>query len=390
MINQLRNTDYKFIAMTTVTGLLIGAILGFTILLKYKSVALVRLNIGASDVKTFIEMTKNPEVLEKFMQDQNLGDTQHDMYKILLNTVAGSANSKWIEPILKIGRQEAKDLGVDLSKVTSASEIAGLQITAIHRDPAVALSLAKLQTSYALQVQIKDSLEKWVLDNEKTALGRLERYESNKLKTSYEIAEIQTRLKEFKRVMQEYPETSRIDAKPFLSLEKGSERYLPIPNQMSVLELRLVDIKEQIARDEREKKRDEVILALTKQIGSSKLRETRIVGWLDDAIQITKSKLVTLTDERERIAGIDALNSFYAMRLTYIDGVNYILPARIAERPEQPRPLTITFIFAILGCLLGSAWVLRRKIVQFFKSLGSEPLALTYSPDKLPVQSLNK
>jgi hypothetical protein len=388
VISNLRNAEYKIVAIATLIGLLIGVLLGSTLLLKYKSTALVRISLGAGEIKTFVEMTKNPEVLEKFMQDQNLGEEQNTLYKILLNTV--TTNVKWIEPILKIGKQEAKDLGVDLTKQNSIGEIAGLQITAVHRDPAVALSLAKLQTNYALQVQLKESLERWVFDNENTAIGRLERYESNKLKTTYEIAAIQTRLKEFRRVMQEYPETARIDAKPFLSLEKGSERYLPIPNQMSVLELQLVDIKEQIARNEREKKRDEVILNLAKQIGSSKLRETRIAGWLDDAIQITKSKLASSTDERERIAGIDALNSFYAMRLNYIDGVNYILPARLADRPEQPRPLMIAIIFALLGCLAGTAWVVRRNIIQFFQSLGQEPLALPYTPDKQPAYTLNK
>jgi hypothetical protein len=388
VISNLRNADYKIVAIATLVGLLIGVLLGSTLLLKYKSTALVRISLGASEIKTFVEITKNPEVLEKFMQDQNLGEEQNTMYKILLNTV--TSNVKWIEPILKIGKQEAKDLGVDMSKQPSTNEIVGLQITATHRDPAVALSLVKLQTNYALQAQLKDSLEKWVFENEKIVLGRLERYESNKLTTLYEIAAIQTRLKEFKRVMQEYPETSRIDAKPFLSLEKGSERYLPIPNQMSVLELRLVDIKEQIARDEREKKRDEVILNLAKQIGSSKLRETRIAGWLDDAIQITQSKLASFTDERERIAGIDALNSFYAMRLSYIDGVNYILPARIADRPEQPRPLIVAIIFALLGLLSSFAWVARHKIIRFFESLGQEPLALPYTPDKQTAYTINK
>ncbi len=388
MISYLRKAEYKFIAIATLIGLLIGLLLGSTLLLKYKSTALVRVSLGPSELKTFVEMTKNPEVLEKFMQDQNLGEEQNAMYKILLNTV--TTNPKWIEPILKIGKQEAKDLGVDLTKQPLTGEIAGLQITAAHRDPAIALSLAKLQTNYALQVQLKETLERWVFDNENSAIGRLERYESNKLKTTYEIAAIQTRLKEFRRVMQEYPETSRIDAKPFLSLEKGSERYLPIPNQMSVLELRLVDIKEQIARDEREKKRDEVILNLAKQIGSSKLRDTRIAGWLDDAIQITKSKLATFTDERERIAGIDALNSFYAMRLSYIDGVNYILPARLADRAEQPRPLMVAILFALLGFLLSCVWVLRLNIVRFFQSLGQEPLALPYAPDKQTAYTLNK
>lgn len=388
MISYLRKAEYKFIAIATLVGLLIGVLLGSTLLLKYKSTALVRVSLGPSELKTFVEMTKNPEVLEKFMQDQNLGEEQNGMYKILLNTV--TSNPKWIEPILKIGKQEAKDLGVDLTKQPLTGEIAGLQITAAHRDPATALSLAKLQTNYALQVQLKETLERWVFDNENSAIGRLERYESNKLKTTYEIAAIQTRLKEFRRVMQEYPETARVDAKPFLSLEKGSERYLPIPNQMSVLELRLVDIKEQIARDEREKKRDEVILNLAKQIGSSKLRETRIAGWLDDAIQITKSKLATFTDERERIAGIDALNSFYAMRLSYIDGVNYILPARLADRAEQPRPLVVAILFALLGFLLSCMWVLRLNIIRFFQSLGQEPLALPYAPDKQSAYTLNK
>ena len=159
---------------------------------------------------------------------------------------------------------------------------------------------------------------------------------------------------------------------------------------MSVLELRLVDIKEQIARDEREKKRDEVILNLAKQIGSSKLRDTRIAGWLDDAIKITQSKLATFTDERERIAGIDTLNSFYAMRLSYIDGVNYILPARLADRAEQPRPLMVAILFALLGFLLSCMWVLRLNIVRFFQSLGQEPLALPYAPDKQTAYTLNK
>jgi hypothetical protein len=361
----LTQKNYRLLGIAVACGLVLGALLGYTVLLKYKSTALLRFPMGGADYKPFVEMTKDPVVLNKFINDQNLKDDIERYTKMLKDTVRGTA--KWIEPILRISKQDAKELGVDAAKMPTTDEVIGLQITATHRDPAIALALVKLQTNYALQVQMKEGIESWVRGTELSALGRLERYEASKLKTAYEVGEIQTRLKEYKRVMQQYPETSRLDSKPFISLEKGSERYLPIPNQLSVMELRLVDIKEQVVREEREKKKDEVALNLVKQIGESKLRATNSKAWLDEAIVTVKTKLNTLTDERERLAAIDVLNGFYGLRTRYVDNITYILEPRAAERPEQPRPLMLAALFGFMGGLGALLWIFKDLIAQLFK-----------------------
>jgi hypothetical protein len=361
----LTKKNYRLLGFAVAGGLLLGALLGYTIFLNYKSTALLRFHMGGADFKPLVEMTKDPVALNKFINDQNLKDDTERYTAMLKATVRGTG--KWIEPILRISKQDAKEMGVDPTKMPTTDEVIGLQITAKHRDPDTALAMVKLQTNFALQVQMKEGIESWVRGTELSALGRLERYEASKLKTAYEVSEIQTRLKEYKRVMQQYPETSLLDSKPFISLEKGSERFLPIPNQLSVMELRLVDIKEQVVREEREKKKDEVALNLVKQIGESKLRATNSKAWLDESINTVKAKLNTLTDERERLAAIDVLNGFHGLRTRYVDNITYILEPRAAERPEQPRPIMLAALFAFLGGLGALLWVFKDLIAQLFK-----------------------
>ncbi len=361
----LTQKNLTFIAALCAGGMVLGALLGNTVLLKYKSTAWLRFPMAGADVKSFIEVTKDPVALDRFLVSQGATSDAQQYASTLKSTVSGTG--KWIEPILKISKQDAKDLGIDPAKATTTDEVIGFQVRATHRDADTALALVNLQTQYALQVQMREGIESWVRGTELSALGRLERYESSKLKTAYEVSEIQNRLKEFKRVMQQYPETARLDSKPFISLEKGSERYMPIPNQMSVMELRLVDIKEQTLREEREKKKDEVALNLVKQIGASKLRNTDSKAWLNEATETVKSKLATLTDERERLAALDLLNGFYELRKKYMDGVTFILEPRAALRPEQPRPLMLTAIFGLLGFLAALAWVFKDLIAQLFK-----------------------
>ncbi len=361
----LNKKNYLLLAKAALVGLVLGLLLGYTVLLKYKSTAILRFPMAGSDYKPFVENTKDPVTLDRFMSDQNLKEDSEKYSSLLKNTVRGSA--KWIEPVLKISKQDAKEFGVDPSKMSANEEVMGLQLTATHRDPDTALALVQLQSQYALQAQMKDGIESWVRNTELSALGRLERYEAVKLKANNEISEIQTRLKEFKRVMQQYPETSRADSKPFISLEKGSERYMPIPNQMAVMELRLVDIKEQLLREEREKKKDEIALSLAKQIGESKLRTSNTKAWLDESIKGIQAKLNTVTDERERIAALDMLNSFYELRKKYINGASYILEPRLAERPEQPRPFILATLFAMLAAMAALAWIFKDLIAQAFK-----------------------
>jgi hypothetical protein len=345
------------VVVATLMAAVIGFVIGYFVLLSYKSTGLVRFPMSAPDVKPFLEMTKDPQTLRQFISEQNLKDEQGFFEEHLLDTVVRQPK-KWIEAIPRLGKQDIKDLGLDQSKPQS-EDVIGFRISGEHRDPAVALALTRLQIRYALQVQIKESMEKWVRETQLTSVGRLERYEASKLRANREIEEIQNRLKEFRRVMQLYPESARIDTKPFLSLEKGSERYLPIPNQMAVAELRLVDIREQLAREEREKKKDELQLSFVKQIAGSKLREASIRGWLDESISIIQKRVESLTDERERIAAFDLLSNFQGLRVSYIDGVSYILQPQLAERPQRPSPKLVSAILGLLGALLAVMFITR-------------------------------
>jgi hypothetical protein len=362
----LTQKNYRLLSIAVVSGLALGALLGYTVFLKYKSTALLRFPMAAADVKPFIEMTKDAVILSRFISDQNLKEEAKVMELLMLANVRGT--SKWIEAIPRISKQDAKEFGLEPSKLSNGlDDVIGYKIEASHRDPQTALALVRLQTSYALQVQMKEGVEKWVRDTELTAIGRLEKFEASKLKAAYDTAEIQARLKEFKRIMQQYPDTGRVDTKTFLSLEKGGERYLPIPNQMAVAELRLVDIKEQLSREEREQKKEVLSLSLVKQISESKLRAVNSKAWLEESIMTVKNKLATLTDERERIAGLDLLNGFYELRKKYVDGLTYILEPRAAERPEQPRPLLLAAILGFLGAFVALLWIFKDLIAQLFK-----------------------
>jgi phosphate/sulfate permease len=371
MNNYVNTKNFQLVIASTVVATVVGFAVAYFFLLSYKSTGLVRLPMSAPDVKPFIEMTKDPKTLRQFVSEQNLKEKE-DLFEELLFNAIVRRPTKWIEAIPRLGKQDIKDLGLDQAKPQS-EDVIGFRISGQHRIPAVALELTGLQTRYALQVQIKESLEKWVRDTQLTSVGRLERYEASKLRANREIDEIQNRLKEYKRVMQLYPDSARADTRPFLSLEKGSERYLPIPNQMAVIELRLGDIREQMARDEREKKKDELALGFVKQIASSKLREVSIKNWLDESIAIVQKKLETLTDERERIAAFDLLSSFQGLRVSYIDGVSFILQPQLAERPQAPSPKLLAAVFGALGLLLSLLYITREIWYKLLFSEDAEP-----------------
>jgi hypothetical protein len=347
----------------------VGFAIGHFFLLSYKSSGLVRFPMNASDVKPFLETTKDPKTLRQFISEQNLKESQVFFEELLLDTIVRQPG-KWIEAIPRLGKQDIKDLGLDQVKLDQAKsqneDVVGFRISGQHRDPSIALKLTELQTRYALQVQIKEKMEKWVRDTQQTAVGRLERYEASRLRANREIEEIQNRLKEYKRVMQLYPDSARIDTKPFLSLEKGGERYLPIPNQMAVAELRLVDIREQLSREERERKKDELALSFVKQIASSKLREASIQAWLDESITVVQKKIETLTDERERIAAFDLLSDFQGLRVSYIDGVSFISQPQLAERPQRPSPELLSALLGIMGMVLSLLFITREIWYKLF------------------------
>lgn len=358
MQDYLNFKSAKILAVSAALAAVLGYLIGHVFFLSYKSTGLVRLSMAASDVKPFLETVKDPDALRQFISEQKFDDKNTPYETILQNTIIRQ-NYKWIEAIPKIGKADIKELGLDQVKV-QGEDIIGFRISAQHRDPQVALALTNLQTQYALQVQIRESMEKWVRDTQLTAVGRIERYEASKLRSEREIDEIQTRLKEYRRVMQQYPEAARADSKPFISLEKGSERYLPIPNQMAVAELRLVDIKEQLAREEREKRKDVLELAFVKEIGGSKIRKTSIRDWLDESIGVVQKRLSTLTDERERIAALDLLRNFQGLRISYIDGVSFMSNPQVAERPQRPSPLLLAAILGSLALIAAALYITRQ------------------------------
>jgi hypothetical protein len=355
--------NLKIIVAATVLAATLGFAIGYFFFLSYQSTGFVRFPMQAADVKPFLEIAKDSKVLRRFMNEQNLKAEESFFEDLLLDTIVRQPK-KWIEAVPTLSKQDIKEFGLDQAKLQT-EDVLGLRISAEHRDPAVALALTDLQTRYALQVQIKENMEKWVRETQLTSVGRLERYEASKLRANREIEEIQNRLKEYKRVMQLYPDSSRIDTKPFLSLDKTAERYLPIPNQMAVAELKLVDIREQLARDEREIKKDELLLSFAGQIAGSKLREASIRGWLDEAISLVQKKAGSLTDERERIAAFDLLSNFQGLRTSYIDGVSYILKPQLAERPQRPSPRFLAVVMGFLGLLLAVLWITRDTWFRF-------------------------
>lgn len=354
-----------------VLGMLAGALFGYFILIKYKSISIISFDMKSYEYRKFIESVSNVDNLNKYIELLNLNKTDYNLVLELKQTVL--KQSKWVEPMQRLSRQDIKEFG-DTNKTNDESAIFGLKYTGVGKTPEIAQQLAQYEADYAMYSGLRVALVEHIRNQIATKASLIEVAESEKIHLEHEISTTTTRLKELRRISQLYPDAAKIDSRQLISIDKGGERYMPITNQMVALETQVVDIKERISQFDRNLKIYPVELALLKEQLAVLDKTATGKDTLDAIMKLAQQKFVSAKEEWEKQIYLDSLSVLGQIRSRYLDKPSFLVSPTLPESPEQPKPIILGILFALLFGALAAAWQFRETLKQFLRDETSAPL----------------
>lgn len=364
-----------FILLTTTLMLLLGAILGNTVFLKYKADAVLNLDMTVAEQARFQESVGNLDKLNEFMRASPASiEDQEALQKIV---VAGGGCNQWHKPIPIMSKATAKDLPDALQKLEferatnegkSAAIYVGNQISACSANPTQAQRLTVWLANYYKEIAAQEALRakvyNWISDNTQFS----ERANQQKIQYAFDIEQAQQRAMSLKRIIEQYPEFAKLEAnQQVVDVRKDNEKFISPGAQLVGAESEIIDIQAKLAGIARALTQHEFVAIFLKE--EEALLKKAKTG--SEAIKTTND----LVKKYIALAKVDAQKEVMYKLAADVAGINaqYLAQAQLVAnpvvptRPESPRPKMLTVLFGMLGLIGSLIWVLRDWIIALLK-----------------------
>jgi hypothetical protein len=358
------------IALTLVFAL-IGAWMGYAVFLSYKSSAAVEMGMSLSEFKLMAQRLGSANVFDDFAEHAQKTSGNKDLQLLQrLNTLRGrvtNAQSKWFEPLARVSKQDAKDFG-ELAKVDKAADLVGYSLTATAGSAEEAQRQIRLQSDYVMDANLKEIL----MARHETALARQRSVAAStaaiNTNQAYNIAMLEKRLTQLKRIALAYPTVNRSELRQVISLDKSGERYMPLPSQMAAIETEMMDIRESISRSERgllqSQSEGEMLAAHGKLVAEAKSGKDLLTALSADiAARIDQAR-----EEHQKALLLGLANEIAGIKARYVDLPRFIVAPELPLSPTKS-PKLITLLFALLGLFTGLAYQFRSQLKLFVAGL---------------------
>jgi hypothetical protein len=371
VVTPLSTRDFLPAIALTLIFALCGAWLGYSVFLSYKSSAAVEMGMSLSEFKLMSQRLGSAKVFDDFAEHaQKTSDNKDLQLAQRLNTLRSrvtSAQSKWFEPLARVSKQDAKDFG-ELTKVDKAADLVGYSLTATAASAEEAQSQIHLQSDYVLDASLKETLlarHASALVRQRAAAVSTEGAKTNQV---YNIAMLEKRLTQLKRIALAYPTVNRSEARQVISLDKSGERYMPLPSQMAAVETEMMDIREAISRSERgllqSQSEGDMLAAHGKLVAEAKSGKDLLTALSADIA----TRIDLAREEHQKALYLGHANEIAGIKARYIDLPRFIVAPELPLSPTKS-PKAITLLFALLGLFAGLAYQFRRQLKLFVAGL---------------------
>lgn len=358
------------IALTLVFALF-GAWMGYSVFLSYKSSAAVQMDMSLSDFKLMAQRLGGVRAFNDFAEHVEKTSSNKDLQlEQRLNALRArvtSTNSKWLEPVAIVSKQDAKDFG-ELTKVDKAAALVGYSLTATAGSAEEAQSQTRLQSDYVLDASLKENL----LARHESALVRQRAVAvstaANNTTQLYNISVLEKRLIQLRRISLAYPTVNRSEARQVISLDKSGERYMPLPSQMAAVETEIMSMREAISNSERgllqSQSEGEMLTAQGKLVIAAKSGKDLLTALSADIA----ARIDLAREEYQKVLYLSHANEIAGLKARYVDLPRFITEPELPLSPTRS-PKQITFLFALLGLFVGLAYQFRVQLKLFIAGL---------------------
>jgi dsDNA-binding SOS-regulon protein len=376
------------VALVALSSAGLGRLIGNTVLLKYKSEAVLNLEMTVPEYKRFSEAAASrPNALE--LLKTKLVPLS-DLDELLINKELRINPSKWLTALPKLNKAEAKDLPDSLQKIALDTEeqqsnnnnnkrektpgvvYVGARLAAFAPDAEQASRIVTWLGQYFKEVSTKEAVREqlslWLADSHQFS----DKTQSQQLKYAFEIEQAQTRALSLKRVLNQYPEYAKGDARQIIDINKGNEKFIFLGTQMLGAEAEIIDIREKMAKLTREQAQNhlsEVYLKAAEAAFKVARTGTAAVKALHD---LTLEQLGQAQSDAEKEKLLSYAADLSKISARFLSQAQFVVAPSIPEQSEQPRPAILAALFGFLGLLASVAVVFRQQLLSLLASLRSD------------------
>jgi hypothetical protein len=153
-------------------------------------------------------------------------------------------------PVLPFSRRDAREFGE--LKDAAANALVGIDLTVTSDDPALATAMLATLSSYYTSAIIRERVRSWVLKNTAETSARQQAVRADVIEARMKIDTMGRRIQDLKAILARYPEAGKLDARQVVSITEGADRFLSPLAQLVAAETSITQLKETIARKERQ------------------------------------------------------------------------------------------------------------------------------------------
>ena len=373
----VKNTLACSVLSTVVIFSLIGAALAYTTLLSYKSTAFSAFSVTLPEFKVMSERIQSVQSFDTYASHVEQGKNEKSVrarLDRLRSTVIGG-ESKWLEPVLRISKLDAKELVGEASRAGEGSAMIGYRISTKAHSPEEAQKQTALLADYVIDSNLRELIlarfDQAVIKHKMLANATA----AEQALQTYNVSMLEKRLEQLKRISEAYPTLNKPEARQVISIEKGGDRYMPLPSQMAAVETEILDIKESIARSTRKllqsRAEGEMLLAQGKIIQASSSGRELITALIAD----TEARLPKAVEDYDKLTFLAYSNDYADVKARHLDLPRFIVAPEYSEKPLVS-PLKVILVFAVLGLLLALAHKFRHQLWAVMRGEGSHPLKI--------------
>jgi len=275
------------------------------------------------------------------------------------------SSDRWIAPIFRFSKKDAREIG-GLKDAAGLSDLVGYEISASSAEPETAQKKVNFLVNYVSDALLKIQLDNFLADSLSAKRLLLTSATLERDTEAYNLSLLEERLNDLKRLARTYPMVAASSERQILSIEKNGERYMPLPMQMIAVERERFDIKEKLARTQRQVEGlpdEETLLAAHEKIAQ------KTNSGKDLALALVKDIQARIPNAKKGYETIALLG--YEDKYSRMVA-NAFTPSRFIVSPTLPvlpvrSPLKITLLFGVLGALLALLWQFRESIMKMIQ-----------------------
>jgi hypothetical protein len=350
----------------------IGYAVATTFLLKFKSDGILTIDMSGAEYKRFTEAVSSlPNLKQVFASIP----PENEEDKSAIEKMLGLGVQKWHTPLPVLSKLDTKDLPealikIELERNTDKNAektkqlyiFVGARITATSPDAVQAARMALWLGNYFKEIAAKEAMRDqlfiWLAENRQFN----ERAQEDRLKHTFEIEQAQTRATSLKKVLAQYPDLAKSEARQVVDVRKDNERFISPGAQLVGAETQIIDIREKIAKLDRSIVQQlfaQSYFAEAEKVLNTANTGSGLILVFSDLTKKYSAK-VQNEAEKEKLLSIAATVSEISAR--FLSQAQFVLPPTVPSRAETPRPLMVASIFGALGFLLSLGWFFRQWI----------------------------